>query len=203
MVFCIDVVYNGDMISYRPSRFTAGLIIIARLCPSFWCHSREIPLHGRVSPAAAAISSLKPHVNKTVIERALHLPVSSYLHFHNMFKSCLNAYSLLSVFWCVCVCVCVRLLNRSYNWNKDSWPYYSKLQTLLMLESLVSLSWTFALIYSVKANLKAKSICCVMWASFHLRTSALVLPHFDSLQRWFRFYSVAVLLPPIGAYMIL
>ena len=121
-----------------------GLSISACLCQRFWCHSREIPLHLWVPPAVVSISSFKPHVNKTVIERALRPPVSSYLHLGNMHKSCLYGYSLWGAFWLMCVCVSA--LNRSHNGNKDSWPDNSKLQTLFSCSSFCSSS--LALMYS-------------------------------------------------------
>lgn len=98
------------------------------LLPVYASDSDVIPekslLHLCVSPAVVSISYFKSHVNKTVIERALRPPVSSYLHFGNMHKSCL--FPLVHFLIDVWVCA----LNRSYNCNKDSWPDNSKLQTL-------------------------------------------------------------------------
>lgn len=101
-------------------------------------------LHLWVSPAVASMPSFKPHVNKTVIERALPHSVSGYIHLDNMHKSCLYGYSLRPIFWLVCVCVCVCVLvhaiNRSYNAAKTAdltWVNYKHCLLSLQFLSLL------------------------------------------------------------------
>lgn len=135
----IATFYSCEGLFSFVSPHTVGLSIISHPCQWLWCHAREIPSPSQGLPAVVSISSFKPPVNKKVIERALRPPVSSYLHFGNMNKTCLESsflcsflvFRLSSVY--PCVCVWVWALNRSYNCRKDSWHDDGKMQILLFV----------------------------------------------------------------------